>query len=143
MASDAQSIARRSADVIWAEDHASRGLGMSLDEVGPGTARMSMTVTESMVNGLGICHGGFIFALADSTMAFASNSRGGKFVAQHAQVTFLAPAHLGLRLAATAREQHRAERSGLYDVTVRGEDGTAIAEFRGQTRRIPGSFVDV
>lgn len=135
-------IARRSADAMWAEDNASRGLGMTIDAIGPGSASLSMTVRPEMVNGHGLCHGGFIFTLADSAFAFACNSRGQRHVAQHCQVTFVAPGRLGMRLTAVAQERQRAERSGIYDITVRDEAGTVVAEFRGHSRAIPGSLLD-
>jgi acyl-coenzyme A thioesterase PaaI-like protein len=67
-------LARQCADAMWDDDAASRGLGMTPDHVTAGRARMSMLVRAEMVNGHGLCHGGFIFALADSAMAFAANS---------------------------------------------------------------------
>lgn len=135
-------IARRSAEAMWAEDHASRGLGMELVAVGPGTATLSMTVSDRMVNGHGLCHGGFIFTLADSAFAFACNAYGQRCVAQHCAVTFVAPGKLGMRLVAEATERQRAERSGIYDITVRDEAGNVIAEFRGHSRTVPGSLLD-
>ena len=132
--------ARASADAMWAGDHASRSLGMSIDAVGPGSASVSMTVAETMVNGHGLCHGGFIFLLADSAFAYACNSYNVRTVAQNCQITFIAPGRLGMRLTAEARERHRGERSGIYDVTVRGPAGEAIAEFRGWSRSIGGAF---
>ena len=101
-----------------------------------------MTVTERMLNGHGSCHGGFIFSLADSAFAFACNSHGQPAVAQHCTVTYVAPGQLGMRLIADARERQRGERSGIYDVTVRDETGTVIAEFRGHSRTLPGSLID-
>jgi acyl-CoA thioesterase len=145
MTRDAVEIARLSAEAMWAEDKASQALGMEVLGVGPGHARLAMTVTESMVNGHGLCHGGFIFTLADSAFAFACNSHGQRAVAQHCAVTFLAPGRLGMRLIAEARERHRTDRSGIYDVTVRadgGEVGATIAEFRGHSRIVPGSLLD-
>jgi acyl-CoA thioesterase len=142
MADEAKDLARRAAAAMLAEDNASRGLGMSLDEVGPGSAKVSMTVTPQMVNGHGICHGGFIFTLADSAFAFACNSHNQRHVAQNCQVTYLAPGRLGMRLAADAHERFRAERSGITDVTVRDETGTVIAEFRGFSKSIPGVLVE-
>ncbi len=135
-------IARLSGEAMWAGDKASRGLGMAILEIGPGRARLAMTVTEDMVNGHAVCHGGFIFTLADSAFAFACNSHGRHAVAQHCAVTFLAPGKLGMRLIAEAAERRRAERSGIYDVTVREEaSGTVIAEFRGHSRTLPGNWV--
>jgi phenylacetic acid degradation protein PaaD len=128
---------------MWADDRASPALGMTLDAVDVGMATLSMTVRADMVNGLDICHGGLIFTLADSAMAFASNSYNQRAVAQGAEVYFLAPARLGMRLLAEARERHRAERTGIYDVTVRdAATGTVIAEFRGMTRTIAGKLVE-
>jgi acyl-CoA thioesterase len=125
---------------MWAEDRASRALGMALDEVGPGRARLSMTVGEAMVNGHGICHGGFIFTLADSAMAFASNSHGERAVAAQATVNFLRPARLGERLTAFAEERARQGRTGIYDVRVGDAEGAVIAEFRGVTRSLGERF---
>jgi acyl-CoA thioesterase len=142
MTRDAAEIARLSAEAMWAEDKASQGLGMKIDKVGPGFAALSMSVADNMVNGHGFCHGGFIFTLADSAFAFACNSHGQRAVAQQCAVTFLAPGRLGMRLIAEARERHRADRSGIYDVTVRDEAGAVIAEFRGHSRTLPGSLVD-
>ncbi len=129
--------ARTCADAMWADDHASRGLGMVLEAVAPGRSRLSMPVAQTMVNGLGMCHGGFIFTLADSAMAFASNAYGDSAVAQHAAVTYVRPARLGEVLVAEAEERMRSGRSGMYDVRVTGTDGTVVAEFRGHTRVIP------
>lgn len=128
--------ARRIAEAMWARDRASQGLGMALEASEAGHARLSMRITEAMVNGHGICHGGFIFTLADSAMAFAANSHGEPAVAQHGAVTFLRPARLGQVLTAIATERARAGRSGIYDVTVAADDGRVLAEFRGQTRTI-------
>ena len=141
MVRDAAEVARLSAEAMWAEDKASRGLGMQILEVGPGRARLAMPIAEHMTNGHGTCHGGFIFTLADSAFAFACNSHGQNAVAQHCSVTFLSPAQRGMRLIAEARERQRGERSGIYDVTVRTEAGDVIAEFRGHSRSIPGTWV--
>lgn len=135
------SIARRSADAMWADDNASRSLGMELLSVGPGQATMAMRVTEQMTNGHGSCHGGYIFLLADSAFAFACNSHGQRTVAQHCSVSFIAPGKLGMRLIAEACERQRAERSGITDVTVRDEHGAVIAEFRGHSRTVAGSLI--
>ena len=120
---------------MWQADQASQGLGMVLEHVAPGQARLAMTVEPRMLNGHGLCHGGFIFALADSAFAFACNSHGPAAVAQTCTVTFLRPAREGDRLTATAAELAIAGRSGLYDVHVTGPAGP-IAEFRGQSRQV-------
>ena len=120
---------------MWDADAASQGLGMVLEEVAPGQARLAMPVAAHMLNGHGACHGGFIFALADSAFAFACNSRGQAAVAQTCTITYLRPVRLGDRLVATARELALAGRSGLYDVQVATGAGV-VAEFRGQSRAI-------
>ena len=138
MTRDAVGIAEASAQAMWAEDKASRALGMKIEKIGPGFAVLSMSVGADMVNGHGSCHGGYIFTLADSAFAFACNSHNQRHVAQHCQISYLSPGRLGMRLTAEARERHRGERSGIYDVTVKSETGDVIAKFRGHSRSIPG-----
>ncbi|MEA2934714.1 MAG: acyl-CoA thioesterase [Variibacter sp.] len=138
---DAATLARACADAMWAEDSACRDLGVRVISVEPGHAVLTMSVTDSMVNGHNICHGGFIFTLADSAFAYACNTYNQRTVAHHCAVTFLNPAHLGDRLVADAVERHRAGRSGLYDVTVTREEGFVIAEFRGHSRVFGGELV--
>lgn len=111
-------LARRCAEVMWTDDSASRGLGMRLESVSPGRARVRMRVTEPMVNGHGTCHGGFVAALADSAFAFACNTYDDVTVAAGFDIVFVAAAHLGDELAADAVERVRRGRSGVYDVTV-------------------------
>jgi acyl-CoA thioesterase len=141
MARDAAETARLSAAAMWADDHASKGMGMEVLEIGPGYAQLGMTVTQRMLNGHGSCHGGFIFSLADSAFAFACNSHGQPAVAQHCTITYVTPGHLGMRLVADAKERQRGERSGIYDITVRDETGTVIAEFRGHSRTLSGRLI--
>ena len=141
MTKTAQHSAESAARALFATDHASQGLGMSILAVAPGVATVTMTIRPDMTNGHGICHGGFIFALADSAFAFACNSHNQRHVAQNCQITYLAPGRLGARLTATAAERHRADRSGITDVTVTDQGGTIIAEFRGHSRSIPGVLV--
>jgi acyl-CoA thioesterase len=133
-------LARACADAMWADDHASRGLGMDIAFVAPGRSRLSMPVTEALVNGLGLCHGGFIFTLADSAMAFASNAYGEHAVAQHVAITYVRPGRLGETLRAEAEERVRSGRTGIYDVSVTGADGSVVAEMRGHTRLTGGQF---
>ena len=137
---DAQAVARACADAMWQDDHAVASLGITLDEVGPGHATVSMRVRDDMVNGHGLCHGGFIFALADSAFAYACNSANERAVAQHCDITFLRPVKLGHMLTATGHERSRAGRSGIYDITVCTADGTPVAEFRGSSRTLGEKF---
>ncbi|CAN0655891.1 phenylacetyl-CoA thioesterase [Nitratireductor aquimarinus] len=137
-----QEIAERSAAAMWARDDASQWLGCSLDAVAPGSATLSMTVETHHTNGHDICHGGYIFTLADSAFAFACNSYNQIVVAQHNSITFVAPGALGDRLTAVAREVARFGRSGIYDVRVENQNGKVIAEFRGNSRVIGGKHFE-
>jgi acyl-CoA thioesterase len=133
-------LARACADSMWKEDDASSGLGMKIVEVGSGRATLTMRVAPHMVNGQRIAHGGFIFTLADSAFAFACNSHNQKSVAAQGNITFIRPGKLGDELVATAREISRSGRSGIYDVQVT-VDGEVIAEFRGHSRTIGGTWL--
>ena len=134
-------LARACADAMWREDDASKGLGMEIVEIKPGHATLAMTIKPDMVNGQRIAHGGFIFTLADSAFAFACNSHNERVVAAQGNITFIRPGKLGDRLIATACEVSRNGRSGIYDVRVATEDGTVIAEFRGHSRVIAGTWL--
>ena len=132
-------IARRSADVMWADDAASRALGMRIVEVGPGRAVLAMTVRDDMVNGHGIGHGGLTFTLADSAFAFACNSHNRRTVAAGAEIRFRAPTRLDDELVATAIERSREGRAGVCDVTVTVGD-VVVAEFVGRSKEIGGAI---
>ena len=134
-----EEVAARSAEAMWADDRASRALGMSLEEVGPGVATLRMTVRDDMVNGHDIGHGGLTFALADSAFAFACNSYNRRTVAAGAEVRFRAPTRTGDVLVARAVERSRDERGGVYDVTVTSGE-TVVAVFVGHAREIGGAF---
>lgn len=136
-----QDLATASAEAMWRNDSASQQLGMRIDRIGPGTAELSMTVTDAMTNGHDTCHGGFIFALADSAFAFACNSYNQNTVAQHCSISYIAPAFAQDRLTATAREVSRAGRGGIYDVRVTNQNGAHIAEFRGHSRTVKGTHL--
>src|SRR5260370_14166800 len=128
-------IPRGQAAAMVAADQASRGLGMELLHLGRGTAVVQMRVALQMLNGHSICHGGFIFMLADTTFACACNSDGPVTVAAGADISFITAVREGDILVATAAERTRYGRSGIYDVTVRrGEE--VVAEFRGRSRTI-------
>jgi acyl-CoA thioesterase len=135
-----EEIARRAGDTLWARDKAAQSLGMELVAIAPGTATLAMIVAETMTNGHDTAHGGFIFTLADTAFAFACNSHGVVTVAAQCSITYIRPGHRGDRLVATAREISRAGRSGIYDIQVTAKD-KVIAEFRGHSRTIGGSFV--
>jgi acyl-CoA thioesterase len=138
---DPQALAEACAAAMWAEDRASAGLGMRIARVAPGEAELTMEVEPRMVNGHGVCHGGFVFALADSAFAFACNSFNRRAVAQSNTITYLRPAKLGQVLTARAARAAEAGRSGVYDVMVVDGDGRAVAAFRGLSRVIEGHLV--
>jgi acyl-CoA thioesterase len=135
-------LARACAEAMWKDDDASQGLGMEILDVKAGQATLAMTVKPHMVNGHGIAHGGFIFLLADSTFAFACNSRNERAVAAQCNISFIKPGKLGDRLVATAKEISWTGRSGIYDVRVT-VDGVAIAELRGHSRTVGGAWIPV
>ncbi len=135
-------LARACAERMYAEDLASQGLGIKIAEVGPGHARLTMDVRSDMVNGHKICHGGFIFTLADSAFAFACNSYNLRTVAASAEVSFLKPAFEGETLTADAQERWREGRNGIYDISVANGDGVVVAEFRGKSRTIQGAILE-
>ena len=140
---DAQRLAELAGRAMLERDPASRGLGMSLDAIGPGHARMSMPVREDMLNGHACCHGGYIFMLADSAFAFACNSHNFNTVGAGCTIEYLAPARPGDVLVAEAREQALQGKTGIYDVVVLDQDGRKIALLRGKSHRVAGTVVPV
>lgn len=137
-----QALAERVGQAIVEKDESSRFLGVRLEEIGPGFARMSMTVTHPMLNGLGLCHGGFTYKLADDAFAYACNSHNRPAVGLNCTISYLAPAREGDVLTATCEERHRKGRSGTYDVTVTNQSGEVIALFRGLCRVLDGQIVE-
>jgi len=126
---------------MFAADRASKGLGMTITDLGEGSATLTMTVREDMLNGFDICHGGFITTLADSAFAFACNSRNVVTVAAGLTVDFLAPAHGGDVLTAAASETSRAGRTGVYDIVVTNQHGRRVALVRGRSHSLTGRTV--
>lgn len=125
------------AEALHRRDRTCQTLGIRLDDVGPGHATVRMTVADTMSNGHGAAHGGYLFLLADAAFSFASNTHAPVAVAQSAHVTFLAPVSVGDELVATATERVRLGLTGIYDVTVR-RDGATVVEFRGHSVLLPG-----
>jgi acyl-CoA thioesterase len=142
MSASDEALAAEIAAAMWARDSASQALGMELEEVRPGYARLRMAVRADMLNGHGTCHGGIVFALADSAFAFACNSRGIVTVASGCSVEFLAPAREGDELVAVATERSLEGRNGVYDVDVRTVDERLVAAFRGRSAATRGRFFD-
>ena len=145
-ASAAGEVARRCAETMYAADEASRRAGVTVTDVTPGHAVARMTVRADMINGHEICHGGYVFLLADTAFAFACNTYDAVTVAQACDIAFVAPARLGDELVATAVERLRSGRTGIYDITIRRagsdrEPGDVVAEFRGRSRTINGTIL--
>lgn len=141
MSNAAQELAERCAAAMLERDRASTGLGMKLQSVGPGRAVLHMPVREDMANGHGMCHGGYIFTLADSAFAFACNSYNQLTVAASAEISFVSPAAAGDTLVATAQEAFRKGRNGIYDIEVTRQDGETVALFRGKSRTLNDTVV--
>ena len=138
----ARQLARRVGEAMFAADRASRGLmQMELLLCEPGRAMMRMTVRAEQLNGHEICHGGFIFTLADSTFAFACNSRNAVSVAAGCSIEFLKPAHLGDVLTCEGVEQSLQGRHGIYDMRVTNQRAETVALFRGKSTAIQGTVV--
>lgn len=135
---NAQQVAEAVRDAMFANDRASKALGMEILSIAPGRATLAMTVREDMLNGFDICHGGLITTLADSTFAFACNSHNELTVASGFTVDIVAPGRLGDRLTAVGEEVHLAGRTGVYDITVRNQREELVAVFRGKSYRIKG-----
>ncbi|EIJ45236.1 phenylacetic acid degradation protein [Herbaspirillum sp. GW103] len=138
---DPQTLAEATVQAMYPRDNASQALGMKILEIAPGRARMSMLVRSDMLNGHATCHGGFIFALADSSFAFACNSRNLNTVASGCSIDYVAPAMRNDVLIAEAQERTLAGRTGVYDITVSNQDGKIIALFRGKSYRIRGEVI--
>lgn len=139
---EADALARRVADRLHAREGTSAALGVEIEEVREGYARIAMIVRKDMLNGKAITHGGMIFTLADTAFAYACNSRNVNTVAQSATVVFVAPGREGDRLVAEAREESQTGRSGVYAVKVRNQNGENIAIFQGLSRSTGGAILD-
>ena len=136
-----QAIAEAVRDLMFADDAASRGLGMKVEAVGPGYSKLSMTVQPLMLNGFKTCHGGFIATLADSAFAFACNSHNEVTVAAGIVVDFLAPVYEGDALEAECHEVALTGRTGVYDITVRNQHGKTVVVMRGRSHTMKGKAV--
>lgn len=123
-------------------DFMSKSSGMTPTAIAPGESSVTMTISKAMLNGLGSCHGGMIFSLADTAFAHACNNRNEANVAMDCRIDFLAPGFDGDELTATAKETHKGGKSSLYEVTVSNQDGKNIAFFTGRSYRINKTILD-
>ncbi|CAN7197589.1 hydroxyphenylacetyl-CoA thioesterase PaaI [Massilia sp. LjRoot122] len=143
MHSDPQALAELAGKTMYERDPASQALGMTLDEIRPGYARMSMRVRGEMLNGHATCHGGYIFMLADSAFAFACNSHNFNTVGAGCTIDYLAPGREGDVLVAEAVEQALQGKTGVYDIRVSNQEGRTVALFRGKSHRVSGTVAEL
>ena len=134
-------LAEQTAAAMYSRDAASQLIGMHLISVRPGYSRVTMVVRPDMVNGHHICHGGYLFTLADSAFAYACNSYNRNTVASACHIDFLTPAREGEVLEAECEERSLAGRTGVYDTTIRNHGGKVVALFRGKSYRIAGEVI--
>lgn len=139
---DPLTVAREVGAAMYGRDRVAQRLGMKLEAVRPGFARIAMTVDDDMINGHGICHGGYTFALADTACAYACNSYNVNTLSQAVNIVFMAPAHRGETLVAEATESNHAGRTGTYDIKVFNAEQQVIAVALGQCRNLRGRLVD-
>lgn len=132
----AQELAERCAEVLMQRDDASRHLQMNVESVSPGTATITMSVQDYMIQGHGSCHGGYIFSLADTAFAFACNTYNKVTVAQGCSIEYVKPGKLGDTLMASCCEVSRGRRTGVYDVCVENQEGLIIAVMRGKSYQL-------
>jgi acyl-CoA thioesterase len=135
---NAQQVAEATRDAMWANDRASKALGMRVVAVGPGTATVTMIVRDDMLNGHDLCHGGLIATLADSAFAFACNAYNEVTVASGFDIHLIAGARGGDVLTAEAREVSKSGRTGVSDITVTNQRGEQVAAFRGRSYTMKG-----
>ena len=125
-------------DGMFARDRAAQSLAMRITHIAPGEATIEMAVRGDMLNGFDTCHGGYITTLGDTAFAYACNTRNEMTVASGLAVEFVAPGRPGDVLVAEAKELSQAGRTGVYDVTIRNQQGQLIALFRGKSYSMKG-----
>lgn len=134
-------VAKAVSETMYRRDKAAQHLGIALKSIGPGKAVMTLRVTDNMLNGHNICHGGYIFTLADTAFAYACNAYNQNTVAQGAQIDFLRAVPPDTLLTACAVEVSRSKRTGVYDITVTDQDHQTVAVFRGKSHTIKGQNI--
>ncbi|MCY4360749.1 MAG: hydroxyphenylacetyl-CoA thioesterase PaaI [Gammaproteobacteria bacterium] len=135
-------LARACVDAMYSRDAASKSIGIAIAEVREGFARLTMQITAGMLNGHGICHGGFIFTLADTAFACACNTRNDSNLAQKCSIEYKRPGEAGDQLTATAEQLSQEGRYGVYEVRVTNQDDNLIALFEGQSCRVKGKLLE-
>lgn len=131
--SNPDQLASKTAAAMYQRDDAAHHFGMVVEEVRAGYARLTLKVTQWMLQGHDVCHGGILFALADTAMAYASNAHNEVHLAMNANIDFLRPANLDDLLTAVAEEGNRTRRTGMYSVIIQNQQGQDLIHFRGRT----------
>ncbi|MBT7953130.1 MAG: hydroxyphenylacetyl-CoA thioesterase PaaI [Gammaproteobacteria bacterium] len=138
---NADELAQACAASMYKRDFAVQKAGITLDIVKPGYACLEMEVREDMVNGHNVCHGGYLFLLADTAFAYACNSYNKVTYAQSCDIDFIEAAKSGEKLIAVAEECKRGRRTGVYDATISRVDGEILAYFRGRSYQVKGEVI--
>lgn len=139
---DANELAKRVAQAMLAAEGTGPAWGLKIEEAREDYARVSMVVRPDMLNGHGFAHGGMIFALADSAFAYVCNGANHASMAAQASIVFLDKVRGGETLVAEATEVAREGRAGVTRVSVRTDDGRAVAEFTGYSRTLGGTIIE-
>ncbi|PHM62523.1 hydroxyphenylacetyl-CoA thioesterase PaaI [Xenorhabdus ishibashii] len=138
----ASQLARHHVEAMYAQDACAQNMGMHIEHIDVGFARLSMEIMPHMLNGHKRCHGGILFSLADTAFAYACNSEGLAAVASRGNIDFIRPVWMGDQLTATASVRHQGKNTGLYDVEITNQNGKAVAFFRGYAHRLSPSISD-
>ncbi|BET95159.1 hydroxyphenylacetyl-CoA thioesterase PaaI [Xenorhabdus taiwanensis] len=133
---DNNNAARHHVEAMYAQDACAQNMGMHIEHIDIGFARLSMKIVPNMLNGHQSCHGGILFSLADTAFAYACNSEGKAAVASNGNIDFIRPALVGDQLTATAAVRHQGKNTGLYDVEIINQNGKVVAFFRGYSYRL-------
>ncbi|MFP4369640.1 MAG: hotdog fold thioesterase [Candidatus Kapaibacterium sp.] len=139
---DKNQLARDSVDKMYSIDYFSQWLGIEREIIEPGRAVLKLKVKKEMLNGFGILHGGVTYSLADTALAFAANTYGKLSVPISTTMNYPARAELGDTLTAEAKELNLTNKTALYDVTVKNQDGTVVGIFRGTVYRTSKNILE-
>ena len=120
---------------MFDQDAFSQWLGIEIIEVKNGHCKLKMAVRKEMLNGFLITNGGSSYSLADTALAFASNTHGKKCISMETSISHTEPAQEGDILIATTKELSHTKKTGLYLITVTNQDKKNIAYFKGTVYR--------
>ena len=130
-----QTLAERIVETMYNQDWFSQWLGIERVLVEAGKCVLKMTVRNEMLNGFAIAHGGICYSLADSALAFASNSHGRKAVSIETSVSHLIRCQEGDIITATVEETSFSNKIGIYNIVLTNQDNKKVALFKGTVYR--------